>query len=193
MQYKTLEDTAYFWFAANLTTGTAGDGASPTFAVRKAGASSSAAPTLTGTPTLLSHASYSDGSHEIAVAATAANGFEAAATYGVFCSLLISSVNPNGFVGSFVLSPVNATAKAMDAAVANKVADHVRRRTQANVEASSDGDAVSVGSEYGFIQQVQESAISGATLTIYKVDGTTSLGTKTVASDASASPVTGVS
>ncbi len=107
-KHRTLEDTVYFWFAANTTAGTAGDGSSPTFAVRKGGASSSAAPTLTGTPTLLSHASYSDGSHEIAVAATAANGFEAGAEYSVFCSLSISSINPNGFVGSFVLAPIRA-------------------------------------------------------------------------------------
>lgn len=104
MKYAALGDTVYFWFAANLTTGSAGDGATPTFAVRKAGAASNAAPTLTGTPTLLSHASYSDGSHEIAVAATEGNGFVADAEYAVFCSLAISGVNPNGFVGSVLLS-----------------------------------------------------------------------------------------
>ena len=104
MKYAALGDTVYFWFAANLTTGSAGDGATPTFAVRKAGASSSAAPTLTGTPTLLSHASYSDGSYEIAVAATTGNGFLVDAEYAVFCSLAISGVNPNGFVGSVLLS-----------------------------------------------------------------------------------------
>ncbi|MFO0919691.1 MAG: hypothetical protein U0872_15440 [Planctomycetaceae bacterium] len=104
MKYAALGDTVYFWFASNLTTGSAGDGATPTFSVRKAGASSSAAPTLTGTPTLLSHASYSDGSYEIAVAATEGNGFVADAEYAVFCSLAISGVNPNGFVGSVLLS-----------------------------------------------------------------------------------------
>lgn len=108
MQYATLGDTVYFGFAANTTAGTAGDGASPTFAVRKAGAASSTGPVLTGTPTLLSHASYSDGSHEIAVAATVGNGFEADATYLVFCSLTISTVTPNGYCGKFKLSPVNA-------------------------------------------------------------------------------------
>lgn len=108
MEYATLGDTVYFGFAANTTAGTAGDGASPTFAVRKAGAASSAAPVLTGTPTLLSNASYSDGSHEIAVAATVGNGFEADATYLVFCSLTISTVTPNGYCGKFKLSPVRA-------------------------------------------------------------------------------------
>lgn len=113
--YHTLEDTVYFGVATNLTTGAAGDGTSPTFAVRKAGASSSAAPTLTGTMTLLSNAGYSDGSYEIAIAATTANGFETGATYLVFCSLTISTVTPNGYVGSFMLSPVNANVTAMAA------------------------------------------------------------------------------
>lgn len=79
------------------------------------------------------------------------------------------------------------------AAVANKIADHVRRRTQANVEASADGDAVSLGSEYGMIQSVQKQTVVGNTGTIYKTDGTTILGTKTYASDAAAERVTGVS
>lgn len=79
------------------------------------------------------------------------------------------------------------------AAVCNKIADHVRRRTQANVEASADGDALSLGSEYGAIQQIQEAAVSGATLTVRKTDGSTTLGTKTLATDADAEPVVGVS
>lgn len=109
-QYATLEDTVYLGFASNLTSGAAGDGASPTFQVREAGAASSAAPTLTGTPTLLSHASHVDGSYEVAVAATAANGFAAGKTYLVFAGLTISSVIPNACIGSFKLSPVPADA-----------------------------------------------------------------------------------
>lgn len=114
MDAHDLGDTVYFWFAANLVTGAAGDGSAPTFAVRKAGAASSAAPVLTGTPTLLSHASYSDGSYEIAVAATSGNGFEADATYAVFCSLTISSITPNGYVGSFSLTGTLPTADDID-------------------------------------------------------------------------------
>jgi hypothetical protein len=75
----------------------------------------------------------------------------------------------------------------------NAIADHVRRRTQANVEASSDGDALSLLSLYGVIQQIQESNAAGSTLTVYRTDGTTSLGTRTLATDAAADPVTGVS
>lgn len=81
------------------------------------------------------------------------------------------------------------------AAAANKIADHCRRRTQANVEASSDGDAVSLGSEYGNIQLQQQSDAEATpgSLEIYKVDGTTVLGTKTLNTDAAAVPVTGIS
>lgn len=186
MKHQTLGDTVYFWFAANLVSGAAGDGSGPTFAVRKAGASSSAAPTLTGTPTLLSHASYSDGSYEIAVVASVENGFEADAEYAVFCSLTISSVTPNGYVGNFKLSSV------VNAADCNKIADHVRRRTQANVEASSYGDTLDLSSQYGAIQQMQESSISGSTLTVKQTDGSTTLGTKSLTSG-TADPITGIS
>lgn len=97
-QYKYAEigDTVYFWFAANTTAGAAGDGATPLFDVRLAGAAAGAAPTASGTPTLLTHADYTDGLHEIAVDTT---GY-AAGEYAVFCTLTISSVNPGGFVGS---------------------------------------------------------------------------------------------
>jgi len=49
------------------------------------------------------------------------------------------------------------SADSVSAAAGAKLADIARRRTQANVEASSDGDALSLGSEYGLIQQAQES------------------------------------
>ena len=109
-QYATLEDTVYFGFAANLTSGAAGDGATPLYDVRLAGASSSAAPVLSGTPTLLTHGDYSDGLHEVAIAATAANGFAAGSTYLVFVTLTISSVTPAACIGSFKLAPVPANA-----------------------------------------------------------------------------------
>lgn len=81
----------------------------------------------------------------------------------------------------------------VDSDYLNRIADHVRRRQQPNVEASSDGDPLSLSSEYGFIQQVQESAVSGNLLTVKKTDGTTTLGTKTIASDANADPIVSVS
>ena len=103
-QTATLEDTVYFWFAANDTSGSGGDGATPLFDVREAGALASAIPLLSGTPDLLSHANYPAGCHEIAVAATAANGFAANDTFAVFCTLAIDSQNPSGFVGSCTLT-----------------------------------------------------------------------------------------
>lgn len=109
-QHATLEDTVYLGFAANLTSGTAGDGATPLYDVRLAGAAASAAPVLSGTPTLLTHANYSDGCYEVAVAATAANGFAANNTYLVFVTLTIDSVTPAACIGSFRLAPVPANA-----------------------------------------------------------------------------------
>ena len=63
---------------------------------------------LSGAATLLTHVNYPAGAHEVAIAATAVNGFTAGNTYGVFCTLLVDSQNPTGFVGSFKLSPVPA-------------------------------------------------------------------------------------
>ena len=105
-QYATLEDTVYFYFGSNDTSGSGGDGATPLFDVREAGAAASAIPLLSGTPTLLTHANYPAGCYEVAVAATAANGFAADDVFGVFCTLAIDSQNPTGFVGSCKLSSV---------------------------------------------------------------------------------------
>jgi hypothetical protein len=106
--YHEIEDTVYFWFAANDTSGSGGDGATPLADVRLAGAAASAAPVLSPTPSLLTDAGYPAGCYEVAVAATAANGFAAGNTYAVFCTLTIDSQNPTGFVGSFTLEPVLA-------------------------------------------------------------------------------------
>jgi len=87
------------------------------------------------------------------------------------------------------------TAVVPSSAVCNKIADHVRRRTQANVEASSDGDTLSVGSEYGLIQQAQESntTANAGKLTVFKTDGTTELAQRTITTDDTAEPITGIS
>lgn len=110
-QTATIEDTVYFWFAANDTSGSGGDGATPLFDVREAGAAAGAIPLLSGTPTLLSHANYPAGCHEIAVAATVANGFAENDTFAVFCTLLVDSQNPSGFVGSCTLTPLATRAQ----------------------------------------------------------------------------------
>jgi len=103
LDYYVLGDTVYFWFAANDTSGSGADGATPVYDVRLAGAAADAIPVLSGAATLLTHANYPDGCHEVAVAATAGNGFAAGNTYAVFCTLLVDSQNPTGYVGSFKL------------------------------------------------------------------------------------------
>jgi hypothetical protein len=110
-KYAEIADTVYFWFAANTTAGTAGDGATPLYMVRLAGAASGAAATATGTPTLLTHADYKDGVHEIAIDTTG----HSAGEYAVFCSLTISTVNPSGFCGSYKLRTAGTAALAVDA------------------------------------------------------------------------------
>ena len=110
-QYIRLEDTVYFYFASNNTSGSGDDGASPLFDVRLGGAAASAAPVLSGTPDLLTHANFPPGAYEIAIAATDANGFAANATYGVFSTLLVDSQNPTGAVGSFITTPLATSAE----------------------------------------------------------------------------------
>jgi hypothetical protein len=105
-QHATIGDTVYFYFASNDTSGSVGDGATPLFDVREAGAAAGAAPLLSGTPTLLTHADYPAGCHEAAVAATTGNGFAADDTFAVFCTLAIDSQNPSGFIGSCTLTPL---------------------------------------------------------------------------------------
>lgn len=106
--YATLEDTLYFWFGANDTSGSGNDGASAVYDVRLAGdaGGAGAVPIMSGNATLLSHGNYPAGAYEVAIAATAVNNFAANATYGVFCTLLVDSQNPTGFVGSFSLKSV---------------------------------------------------------------------------------------
>jgi len=74
----------------------------------------------------------------------------------------------------------------------NAVADSMRRRHQANVEASSYGDALSVNSHYGQIQQCQYSDVTTTIgkLTI-KETGGSNLGTFTITTG-TASPITGI-
>lgn len=75
----------------------------------------------------------------------------------------------------------------------NKIADIVLRRSTANVEASPDGDAVSLKSLYGMIAQgVHNTQVSGAALTVTKSDDTTVLGTRTVTTDPTAEPIIGI-
>jgi len=114
-QFKDVAvgSSVYFWFAANNKTGSAADGSTPVFSVRLAGAAAGAAPKATGTPTLLTHANYTDGLHEIAIDTT---GY-AAGEYAVFCTLTVSSLNPAGFVGSFIVRAASSDIYAFVSAI----------------------------------------------------------------------------
>lgn len=105
-KYIALNDTVYFGFSANLLSGAGADGATPLWDVRECGAAASAAPVLSGSATLLTHANYLDGSHEVSIAATSGNGFAANTDYLVYVCLTIDSVTPGMCVGGFRTAPV---------------------------------------------------------------------------------------
>lgn len=64
----------------------------------------------------------------------------------------------------------------------NRIIDMLYRRSLANVEASSDGEALDTDSLLGAILTTLNSSVSGSTLTINKTD-TTALGTLTLTVD----------
>lgn len=124
-QYASIDDTVYFWFAGNDTSGSGGDGASPAADVRLAGAAADAAPVYSPTPVLLSDAGYPAGAYEVAIVASVANGFAADNTYAVFCTLAIDSQNPTGFVGSFDTKAVQANAIEIETATSAQLIDDI--------------------------------------------------------------------
>lgn len=102
----------------------------------------------------------------------------------------VGSVGAGGITAaSIATGAIDADALAADAGA--KLADTILRRTAANIEASANGDTVSVESVYGLIMAAFESAVSGTTWTVRKTDATT-LGTKTVATDSAADPIVSV-
>lgn len=104
-----------------------------------------------------------------------------------------------GSVGSVAAGGITASSIAADAIGAaelatdacQKIADVALRRTMASIEASSNGETLSVESLYGLIAAAFEASLASTTLTVRKSDGST-LGTKTLTTDASAAPVTGI-
>ena len=238
--YHELNDTVYFWFGANDTSGSGGDGATPLADVRLAGAAASAAPVLSPTPVLLTDAGYPAGSYELAVAATSGNGFAADSTYAVFSTLTIDSQNPTGFIGSFTLSPVLSNVQewldtapnalvsgAVDADVSNlqtgvivatsftagainntalgtnsigsntlstsaidEIADACWL-TQMSDSVPADGTiATREQAQYMILQMLTEFAISSTTMTVKKVDGSTTLITLTLDDDTNPTSLT---
>lgn len=87
----------------------------------------------------------------------------------------------------------NTPQATVNAATANQIADHVIRRSWANVEASSDGDTIAFRSLLGAVAKlVNKVAISGTDLQIFRDDDTTVLGTQALTTDAGAEPITGM-
>lgn len=98
-------------------------------------------------------------------------------------------------VQALLIQSANATVVTASGTIptAIEVADTVLKRSTANIEASGTGDALSIRSLYGLIAQgVHNTQVSGNTLTVTKSDDTTVLGTRTVTTDPSAQPITGI-
>lgn len=95
----------------------------------------------------------------------------------------------SGIVAStFDAGAIDAAAIAVD--FANKVADHIIRRAASAVEASSDGDAIGFRSLLGAIaKNTNLLDASGSALEIFRTDDATLLGTQTITSSSSASPI----
>lgn len=86
----------------------------------------------------------------------------------------------------------DATVTSMSAAVCNKIADHILRRSWATAAASGDGDTKSFRSLLGAVARlVNRWNISGSTITFYEADDSTSLGTQALSTTAGVDPVTG--
>lgn len=74
-----------------------------------------------------------------------------------------------------------------------EIADTVLRRSTANVEASGTGDAINIRSLYGMIAQaVHNTRTQGTKLVVTKSDDTTQLATRTLTTNPSAEPITGI-
>jgi hypothetical protein len=125
-KYGNLGDTFYFQFPVNDANGSGADGSTPSAKVRLGGDSASAVPTYTATPYLLTNASYTDGSYEVAIPATTGNGFVINGDYGIFANIAVSSQNPNGFIGGLKLSSILADVTKISTQVAlNQIASGV--------------------------------------------------------------------
>ena len=71
--------------------------------------------------------------------------------------------------------------------------DVTMRRNLGNVEAATSGDPLSLRSLYGMVAQgVNKTTISNGTMTVTKSDDATTLGTRTVTTDAQADPIVGL-
>ncbi len=89
-----------------------------------------------------------------------------------------------------ILADTGTDGVALASATKNSIADHVLRRTLANVRASSDGDTVTFRSLLGAAAKlVNKVSVASTTLTVYEENDTTAFGTQDVTTDASAEPI----
>ena len=131
-----------------------------------------------------------------ASAATAATQATSAATAAAAVKLvsdkLDTALEDDGASG-YQLTALALDNITLNAALCNKIADHVLRRTHTNIEASSDGDSLSLESMYGTgrtMLRANTTATAG-TLTVLKTDGST-LGTRTLDTDTGLEDVQGI-
>jgi len=117
-----------------------------------------------------------------------------AITSGTFASSSITgsavasnAIDTNAFANN-ALDAVHVTT-----AFANKIADHVLRRTTTLAENSANGDALQIRSLLGAVAKlVHKVTIVGNTLSVFEADATTVLGTQTTTTDGNAFPITEV-
>lgn len=148
-KYVELESSAHFNFGLNDAAG-AGDGTgTPAFDVRESGATAGDAPIYSGSAVLLTHANYPLGSFEVAIAATAANGFVVDTTYSVWITATINAVDFTSHLGDLVTTPL-VTAKDMGQLIKTTVAT-VDSQTQYVLTAALGNNNAGVGCGVMFI------------------------------------------
>ncbi len=88
-------------------------------------------------------------------------------------------------------SALFVTINDLEATAANKIADHILRRSLSSALASSDGDTKAFRSLAGATSKlVNKIEISGADLIVYEADDVQQLGTQALTTDSTAEPVT---
>lgn len=147
------------------------------------GALASAVAALTGSGTIASSSSATAQANISADIVVTGTGLNTSNVAFYVWNALAASFNTPGTFGAEILQEGDIT----------KIADILLRRSTANIEASSDGDALALRSLYGMIAQaVHNTQVSGTALSVTKSDDTTVLGTRTVTLDPTAEPITGL-
>ncbi len=98
-------------------------------------------------------------------------------------------------VQTLLIQSANSTVVSTSGSIptATQIADTVLKRSTSNVEASGTGDTLSLKSLYGMIAQgVHNTQVNGSKLVITKSDDSTTLGERTITTDATALPITGL-